>query len=85
VADSYSGLGDVEAGLGTASRLGRKNQIEHWQQAVSWYGRSLQAWGRVKEPGAVSPDGFDCVPPAVVSRRLLQSNAALSRLQAELR
>ena len=84
VADSYSGLGEVEAALGTTSRLGRKSQMEHWQQAVSWYGRSLEVWGRVKEPGAVSPNGFDCVSPAVVSRRLAQSNAALSRLQAAL-
>jgi hypothetical protein len=72
---------DRSAALGAESRQGQKNRVEHWQQAVSWYKHSLEIWGRIKDPGTISPDGFDVCPPSVVSRRRAQSKTVLAQLR----
>jgi serine/threonine protein kinase/tetratricopeptide (TPR) repeat protein len=82
MADAYAGLGESEAGLAANPRLERSVRIEHWRQAVSWYKQSSEIWARIKEPGIVSPDGFDCVPPSVVNRRLSQCEESLRKLLA---
>jgi hypothetical protein len=75
LADAYTGLGDVEASRATGSRLNPTDRIQHWQQSATWYRRSAEVWQRVPEVGRVSPDAFDCVPPAAVARRLSQAEA----------
>jgi len=85
-ADSYSGLGGIEAALGAESRQGQKNRVEHWQQAVSWYKHSLEVWGRIsgvvlKNPARLARMDSTFVPPSVVSRRLAQSKAVLAQLR----
>ncbi len=80
IADADTGLGDIEATLGADARKDRKSRADHWQQAVSWYERSLATWGAVKEPGLVSPDMFDAVPPSLVARQLALAKVALSGL-----
>jgi serine/threonine protein kinase/tetratricopeptide (TPR) repeat protein len=83
-ADAYAGLGEVEAGLAADSHAERNVRIEHWRQAVSWYKQSSEIWSRIKEPGIISPDGFDCVPPSVVHQRLSQCEENLRRLLASV-
>jgi non-specific serine/threonine protein kinase/serine/threonine-protein kinase len=76
-ADAYTGLGEVESMRAIESRLSRVERIEHWQRAVSWYSRSADMWKRVKQPGLVSPDGFESVPPNIVLRRLSECQERL--------
>ena len=82
MADSYSGLGEVEVALGTNTRQTTTARVEHWKNAISWYERSLTTWTQIKEPGLVSPDAFDAVPPTVVTQQLVLANKALGRLTA---
>jgi tetratricopeptide (TPR) repeat protein len=81
-ADAYAGLGEIEAGLAADPHLSRSVRIEHWQRAVSWYKQSSEIWTRIKEPAIISPDGFDCVSPGVVNRRLSQCEENLRKLLA---
>ena len=81
-ADSYTGLAEIEAALAADTSLARERRIEHWTQAVSLAERSLKTWAQVKEPGVLSPDGFDCVPPSVVAQRLVKYKAALASEQS---
>ena len=80
-ADSYTGLASTEAALAAETSLARQKRIEHWTQAISLAERSLGIWARIKEPGVISPDGFDCVPPSEVAQRLAAYKAALAGLE----
>jgi serine/threonine protein kinase len=82
-ADSYTGLGEIEAALAGTPGLSRDKRIELWTQATASDERSLQIWAQIKEPGNLSPDGFDCVPSAVVAQRLAKYKAALVSAQAQ--
>jgi eukaryotic-like serine/threonine-protein kinase len=67
-ANALTGLGDIE------SRLAKQNSDvrtgpEHRQKACDYYQASLKVWSKVHEPGVLSPDGFESVPPGVVSMR----------------
>lgn len=77
--DSYAGLGEVQLILATDNTQTRQNQIEHWDQARAWYEQSMNIWSHIKEPGSVSPDGFDCVPPSVVARQLARCDRAKAK------
>jgi non-specific serine/threonine protein kinase/serine/threonine-protein kinase len=80
-ADAAAGLGEVEAALGKAATRDLRPQIAHLEQALSWYDVSLKTWQRVKEPGLVSPSGFDCTPLPVVQARRVRYNAELTALR----
>jgi len=83
--DSHAGLGDLKAIRAADTRQGRLKQIEHWNHARLWYERSLKIWTQIKEPGLISPGGFDCIPQSVVTRQLARCNQALQRLGAAAR
>ena len=68
-ADSYSGLGDVEVKL-ASQQTQANDQRSHLKKACESYEASLKMWDTVREPGTMSPDGFDCTPPAAVAARL---------------
>jgi tetratricopeptide (TPR) repeat protein len=69
VADAYAGLAEIEASQAQNSRT-VPAQATHWQQALGWIDLSLKHWRRIKEPGLVGPNGFDCVPLSeVIARR----------------
>ncbi len=80
-ADSYSGLGQIEALLATTAAVSPAAQSEHWRQACSWYHRSLEVWKSVKEPGLLSPEGFRTTPPNLVARQLARCENAVGRPQ----
>ena len=82
LADAYTGLGDVEAAIASGPRLTREARIEHWQQSATWYKQSAEVWQRVPEVGRVSPDAFDCIPPATVARHFSQTEANLRKVSA---
>ncbi len=79
LADAYTGLGDVEAALASGARFTRETRNQHWQQSAAWYRQSAEVWQRVKEPGRISPDAFDCIPPAAVARRLAQAESNIRK------
>ena len=79
-ADSYAGLGETEIVLASDTTQALQDQIAHWDQARSWFQCSMTTWGKIKEPGLVSPDGFDCIPPSIVARQLARCKEALTRL-----
>jgi tetratricopeptide (TPR) repeat protein len=71
VAESYANLGDAEA---TAAHSGGD---AHLSEARTWYQRSLDVWGRIKEPGLLSPGGTEPIPPSLVKQRLAEASQAL--------
>jgi non-specific serine/threonine protein kinase/serine/threonine-protein kinase len=80
VADAYTGLGDATRLRASDQTQPRATRIELWRSAQSYYQESLQVWHKVPEPGFVSPDGFDCVPPSIVTRRLERCQRVLKKL-----
>lgn len=81
-ADAYSGLAADEAILASDASLNPAQRIEHWQSARADYERSLQVWVLVPRPRLLSPEGYDCTPPAVVKQRLAKINSTLQGLHA---
>jgi eukaryotic-like serine/threonine-protein kinase len=78
IAESYGGLGDAAAAsAGTAKEP--KSRTENLRQARSWYLLSLNAWSQVKEPGRLTPGGYDCVPPSLVRQHLAKVNHTLEQ------
>ncbi len=77
-ADSAFGLGEVEHSI-ASSAADPSMQRAHFRQAILWYDTSITAWGRVREPGLVSPTGFNCVPLATVVDRRSRCLASLAR------
>ncbi|HMK22519.1 MAG TPA: protein kinase [Terriglobales bacterium] len=85
LADAYTGLGDVGTSRASDPRLKCSDRIQHWQRSATWYRQSAQVWRRVPEVGRVSPDAFDCVPPAAVARRLSQAEANVQKVSGKMR
>jgi serine/threonine protein kinase/tetratricopeptide (TPR) repeat protein len=81
-ADAYTGLAEVESILAIRAARGANARREHWRKARNWNELSLKMWHRVREPGALSPHGFYCVPPSTVSRRLAECKSELARFEA---
>lgn len=75
-ADAYSGLGEDEELL-ARTMPGKLAKIEHWLNSRMYYERSLNFWSKVERPKVVSPEGNECVPPAVVSQDLARVSAML--------
>jgi serine/threonine protein kinase len=81
-ADAYTGLAEMEAILAADAGHDRLQTIKHWQNACSDFERSLQVWSHVPRPMPLSPEGYDCIPPALVAQRLAKYKAALASEQA---
>jgi tetratricopeptide (TPR) repeat protein len=83
-ADSYFGLGDVEAALAAAAR-GTDRQIEHWSRARSYYQQSVETWKGIPNPAYVSPEGFACGSPTKSSQAVVIADTALAKLRSSPR
>jgi tetratricopeptide (TPR) repeat protein len=79
-AESYAGLAKTEANRITPGQILRI-RITHLNQARLWDEHSLQLWSKVKEPGFLSPDGYDSEPPAMVKHHLARVNLELAQLK----
>ncbi len=77
IATSYAGLGDVERSFAKRAVHNQKQQMDHLRQAYSWYELSLKTWRQLKEPGLVSPSGYNCTPFWVVTARQTEVAAKL--------
>lgn len=79
MANVAAGMGDIERAKANDKKLAPGQQRAHSERARSWYQRSLNFWSQVKEPGYVSPEGFEPVPPADVSARLATVSGKVSK------
>jgi hypothetical protein len=78
-ADSYAGLGDIEA-MRASNRLpGTASRSEHWRQAQDWYRKSLQIWERVPEKDKKRPRNPTGQDPETVAKSLRRCEAALAQ------
>jgi tetratricopeptide (TPR) repeat protein len=79
LAESYGGMGYAAASL-AATIHDVPHRIVILKEAKSWYEQSLNAWANIKEPEALTPDGYNCVSPTVVKQRLASVISALGQL-----
>jgi len=79
-AESYAGLAKAEANRITPGQT-FQIRMTHLNQARLWDEHSLQLWSRVKEPGFLSPDGYDSEPPSTVKQHLARVNSELAQLK----
>ena len=80
-ANAYAGLGEIEVTMASGMKHTPEQQRAHLTTASSWYERSLKIWSEVKEPGAVSPEGFEPFSPSLVNTRLSDCKTRLATLQ----
>jgi serine/threonine protein kinase/tetratricopeptide (TPR) repeat protein len=78
VAEAYNGLGDAADGK-AAKANNQRSRIENLNQAQWWYQDSLNTWELVKEPGSLTPGGYDCVRPSDVRQHLEKVNRAIKQ------
>ena len=76
-ADAYTGIGDVELRLAEGGTGPERRS--HLQQSCKSYEESLKIWQSIREPGAMSPEGFDCIPASVVTQRLAKCRSAVAK------
>jgi hypothetical protein len=81
LADAYSGMGDAIQKQALKGTLPLAKQIDYWTQARSWYERSSAEWKQVRNPGKLSPIGYDTRGPGVVAEKLARCDSALNRLK----
>jgi len=76
-AATYSGLGDVATRH--AQTAGPVNQrLKFWDQARSWYERSLAEWAEIPNPSHIAPNEFKVDVPREVERRLARCRTELA-------
>jgi len=78
-AESYAGLADAESRR-AGTHQPRQVQIQHLEQSRQWDETSLQWWSHVKEPGYLSPNGYDVIQPSAVRQHLARVNSGLVQL-----
>jgi tetratricopeptide (TPR) repeat protein len=79
-ADAYAGLGSAFVQRAREERTS-SNQSEKWAEARSWFRRSLNSWQQIRNPGAMSPNGFFAGDPKEPARGLADCDAALTELK----
>lgn len=82
IADTYSGLGNLSRMLGYDAHRTIAQRIDSLREANRYYQRSLEAWGKIHNPGSRSPVGFTCGSPKKVTQQLAKCDAALAKLKS---
>ncbi|HEY4842105.1 MAG TPA: protein kinase [Terriglobales bacterium] len=80
VADADFGMGELStmaAANLSATSVGRR---QRWAEGHDWYSKSAAAWGKIPNPGAVTPSGLPCGSLAEVIRAIARCNAVLAKL-----
>jgi eukaryotic-like serine/threonine-protein kinase len=76
-ADSYGQLGKSHALLAAKAGTGRGKKMAHWQEARSWYLKSLGIWQDMKAKGTLS--GGDKDKSDETSREIARCDSALTQ------
>jgi serine/threonine protein kinase/tetratricopeptide (TPR) repeat protein len=79
LADTYSGMGTIFQRQAMQSGIAANSQRENWSEARSWFQKSFDEWRQVRNPGVVSPGGFDARGPSVVAQKLADCDATLKQ------
>ena len=79
LADTYSGLGTVFQKQAVQSRLSSTRQRENLNEARSWFQKSFEEWRQIRNPGVLSPGGFDVHGPSFVAQKLADCDATLKQ------
>ena len=82
VADTYAGMGNAELQQAMRKSASTFQQKADWAQARSWFQKSFQEWRQVRNPGVMSPGGFDTAGPSLAAQKLAACDAALKQLDA---
>jgi serine/threonine protein kinase len=61
IADASFGLGELSRTA--ASRSPRGSSRQQWSDARGWYSKSVEAWSKIPNPGAVTPSSLPCSHP----------------------
>jgi hypothetical protein len=72
----YKGLGDYFA---TVAAESPENRAGNWQQAKSWYRKSLDIWTDLQQKKTLDVD--DAKEPDDLKRKIEKCDAALAKLQ----
>jgi len=75
IADACFGLGELSRMA--AARAPGSSSIERWREAREWYSKSADAWGKIPNPGAVTPSSLPCSHPAQATRAIADCDRAL--------
>jgi eukaryotic-like serine/threonine-protein kinase len=78
LADTYAELGELSR-LKAASSASLQAQSLSWEEARSYYQRSLDSWHNIHNSGARAPAGFACGNPTKVSHDLAICEAAIRK------
>jgi tetratricopeptide (TPR) repeat protein len=78
LADTYSGMGNIFQRQSMQSASASK-QREHLNEARSWFQKSFDEWRQVRNPGVMSPGGFDVHGPSFVAQKLADCDATLKQ------
>jgi tetratricopeptide (TPR) repeat protein len=81
-AESCLGLGELSRRMAESPHRSEQQRVQDWTKARNWYQRSVDAWQRIQNPGAITPMGFACDSPRRAAQGLAGSDAALANLRA---
>jgi non-specific serine/threonine protein kinase/serine/threonine-protein kinase len=79
VADAYSGIGNAYLIQATKSRT-PGNRAKQWTEARDWFQKSFAEWKQLRNPGVMSPGGFDTAGPSFVSQKIAECDANLKEM-----
>ncbi len=79
LADAYQGLGDIASRLAMQSKQDSE-RTARWQEAISWYEKSLHTWHAIPNRRSIDPNGFDIGDPSNVEHALQRSTAGLRKV-----
>jgi hypothetical protein len=85
LADTYSGMGVIFQKRAMQAGILAEKQRAHWTEARSWFQKSFDEWRQVRNPGVMSPGGFDAGGPGVVAQKLAACDAALQQPSSKQR
>jgi len=81
VFESYSGLGDLSVASAKKAKTAN-DKVRYWNQGRIWYQNGLAASRRIPNRAIISPDGFESRDPKLIAQRLIECEAALTKLAA---
>jgi hypothetical protein len=82
VAEIYFRFGELSERLASNVLRPHEQRSKDWQDAKTWYQRSLDIWRQIHNPGAVIPLGFTCGNAKSITAAIAKCETALSSLNS---
>jgi serine/threonine protein kinase len=79
---AWYAIADASFGLGELSRMAvpgssGASSRQQWREARDWYGKSVEAWGKISNPAAVTPSLLPCGHPTQATRAIADCDRVL--------